>query len=164
MTIKCNFRVIPGSGICTLISAPPWGLCMNPRPPASTVGQLQWFWKKKKQTNKRPTNTRGGGMSTLGIDWASYIMKNIFHVIPWFDGFAFLSKLKLFFPGKSPLLYQPCYKQIVSSQPHNERKLVSPRPSPGFIGFWRSLSFDFPSQAFWMKRQKTAVSETHLLA
>ena len=73
---KCNFSVVPGSGICTLISAPPWGLCHEKK-------------KKKIQTSRKFPGRRDN-----------------FHVIPWF-GFTFLSKLKLFFPGKSPLLYHP---------------------------------------------------------
>ena len=121
-----------GSGICTLISAPPWGLCMKPRPPSSTVGQLQWFWKKKKK--KHPTNARGRGMISMSFhDSAS-------HFSPTWN-FSFLAKA-------------PFSTSFTKNQIDHTTKVVCPRPSPGFIGFWRSLSFDLPSQPFWMKRQK----------
>ena len=142
-------------------------------PPAFTIGQL-----------KRPTNTRRrhawNWLSQLHHENFFLVITRFDHALlsnqlhsqgslltppphyvrtrragrrePWERGC--FPTWNLQFRGKSPLLYHPCWKQIVSSQPL-ATKVVCPRPSaPGFTGFWRSLSFDLPSQPFWMKRWK----------
>ena len=61
---KCNFGVVPGSGICTLFLSPTItvGFSMNIQPDCGAFAAFP------KQNDKRPTNApppRGGGMDTL---------------------------------------------------------------------------------------------------
>ena len=89
---------------------------------------------KKKKKNKRPTNSRGGGIISMSFhDSALHFFPN------W--NFSSLAKA-------------PFSTTLTKNQIDHTTKVVCPWPSPGFIGFWRSLSFDLPSQPFWMKRQK----------
>ena len=88
------------------------------RPSAPTVGQLQWFWKKK---CKRPTNARGGGI----------IFKS-FHdsALHFFPNWNFSSL------AKAPFSTTLTKNQIVSSQPHKKSRLPT-----AFSRFYWLLTF-----------------------